>query len=202
MSFRIVSGKGNGKEATVDDTGRLVTRAITQSESDIATDEQQRYNINTGNITLTSATASAVLYFKNNENYDFEINSFIYAFGPSTGGTGAALVDVIFKPTAGTIVSGASAVAVNQNLNLGSANVLSALVYKGAEGNTITDGVTGISSLLSVSSRSVIALGKLVIPKGQSVAVRVTPPTGNTSLILQVAISGYVATPAVFGGIK
>ena len=44
------------------------------------------------------------------------------------------------NPTAGTIVSGASAVAMNANRNFGSANTATAAIYSGKVGGTLTGG--------------------------------------------------------------
>lgn len=199
MSFKILSGTGTGKEACVDNTNRVCVRSISESESDESSVQGQRYNINTGDITLTSANESAVLYFKNNEDYEFVINTIIYNIDDSTGGTAAVTVDVYFKTTGGTIVSGATDVDMNVNLNLASANTLTADAYKGAEGNTQIGGVQAVSSLIQPGGRAAVSLGKVIIPKGQSIAITMTPPSGNTSIKVQAALSGYVATPSVLG---
>lgn len=201
MGFSIKSGSGNGKSAEVDNSLRLRCRSIIEEELGHATELGYRYNINTGTITLTSANASAVFYFKNNEDYDFVIESFIYNIDDSTGGTAAVKMDVYVKNTGGTIISGASDTAINVNLNIGSPNTLVSLAYKGAEANTLTGGTYAISSLIQPGTRAAIPLGKLIIPKGGNVGVIATPPASNTSLPLQVAISGYIAHPDVLGGI-
>ena len=199
MSFTILDGKGSGKEAKVDTNNRLTVNSISESQADLASDVGDNYNLNTGVINLTNAAASAVFYFKNNENSDYSITSLIYNLGTSTNGVAEAQVDVYFKTTGGTIVSGASDVDMNANLNLGSANTLLADAYKGAQGNTQTGGTISISTLVSPSTRTVISIGKIVIPKGQTMSVVITPPTSNTSMDVQVALVGYLATAIVTG---
>ena len=200
MSFTIVDGKGSGKEVAVDNNNRICGNNLTEDLGSHASNSGNRYNINSGSVTLTAATESAVFYFKNNENSDYIINAIIYNLGASASGSGETIVDVYFNSTGGTIVSGASAADMVVNQNLGSSNTLSADVYKGAEGNTQTGGVQAVSSLISAGSRAALSLGKIIVPKGKSVTVTMTPPTGNTSMDVQVAVSGYLATATVTGG--
>lgn len=202
MSFRIMSGTGNGKEAVVDSNNRIGVAGVTESLADHATDFGQRYNINSGPVTLTTDGESAVLYIKNNEEYDYVITKVIYNLGPSTGGgTNPATMDIYFKTTGGTIVSGATDADVVVNQNLGSANTLTADVYKGAEGNTQTGGILADTTFLQPNSRGTEDLGKIIVPKGQAVSFTVTPPTSNTSMAVKVDVEGYVSTPDVIGGL-
>ena len=201
MGFTILGGNGKGNEAAVDDNHRLCGNNLTEDLGSHASNSGSRYNINSGIVTLTNAAESAVLYFKNNEDSDYIINAVIYNLGASASGTGEAVVDVFFNTTGGTIVSTALAADMVVNQNLGSSNSLTADIYKGAQGNTQTGGVQAISSLISAGSRAALSLGKIIVPKGKSISVTVTPPTSNTSMAIQVALSGYLATPTVTGGV-
>jgi hypothetical protein len=189
MEVNIKNGS-NGNIAEVTATGRLKTYGVSESIVENAAENGNSFNINTGTINLTSANKSAVLYLKNNSDREIHIASIGFLLGNSTGGTGDVLLEVIKNPTAGTIVSGASAVAINENKNAGSSNTLTVDAYKGAEANTITDGSTWYYSLLAGAARPyVIATGTLVIPKGSSIGVNVTPQASNTSMDLQVFLS-------------
>ena len=64
MAFSILDGTGTGKEAGVDTNNRLLTNTISEDISNHVTEYGGKYNINTGNITLTTANESAILYFK------------------------------------------------------------------------------------------------------------------------------------------
>jgi len=200
MGFPILSGTGNGKEAAVDDNNRLCGNNLTEDLGSHASNSGNRYNINTGSVELTNAAESAVFYFKNNENSDYIINAIIYNLGASASGVGETAVDVHFNPTSGTIISNATAADIVVNQNLGSSNSLAADVFKGVQGATQAGGVIAISSLISPGSRAALGLGKIVVPKGKSLSVTMTPPTSNTSMDVQVAISGYLAAPIVTGG--
>ena len=61
------SGTANNG-ATVDANGRLFVDSLTLSASQNANDNGDAYNINTGEIILTTTANSGVLYVKNNEN--------------------------------------------------------------------------------------------------------------------------------------
>lgn len=196
MSFTIKDGRGTGKEAAVTSDKRLSTSAITETESVLASSNGTRFNINTGTITLTSAANTSLIYIANNEDNDLILQSVIYLFGNSTGGSGDATIDVIRNPLTGGIITNANAVDINANYNFGSNRNLNALTYKGATGETLlSGGTTLLSTLLSnASGRVFISLDSIVLTKGSSVGVNYTPPTGNTSQGVQIAFAAYVKT--------
>lgn len=190
----INDGKGTGYQAEVDEYNRLQTLSVSLDASQRSAIDGETYNINTGTINLTTANESALLYLKNTGATDLHLTSIGYLLGNSTGGSGDTLMTVKRNPTAGTVVSGATSVDINVNKNFGSTKTLSVNAYKGAEGNTITGGGDAYYSLLPGVSRSyVINTGTLVIPQGSSISVSMTPPTGNTSVDVQVffAITDY-----------
>lgn len=199
MSFTILSGAGNGKEAYVDDNNRLATSSITESLAELAAINGAKYNINTGNITLTDDTETPVLYFKNNERFDYRITSLIYNIGQSTGGSGDALITTYFNPAGGTIISNAVPADIVVNTNLGSADTLTADIYKGATGDTFTDGTASVSTLVQTPTKAIIGSLDIIVPKGQSLVSVITPPPGNTSLTVQAIIVGYSAIGNVTG---
>jgi hypothetical protein len=166
---------------------------VQESVKDAETENGYAFNLNTGDITLTSAAKTTVFYFKNNEDIDYHLTSFIYNLGSSTGGSGDVKLDVIKNPTTGDIITNANDAEMISNINYGSSNTLDADVYKGATGETVVNGDISISTRSANSTgRILIALGIVVIPKGASVAIDYTPPSGNTSQTIQVAASGYL----------
>jgi hypothetical protein len=190
MSEQIIDGTGTGKKVRVDNANRLHTHSVNETLIEYAASQGDSYNINTGTINLTSATESALLYFKNNGNNDVHIASVGYLIGNSTGGTGDLQTKVIKNPTTGTIISGAVNVGINSNKNAGSSKVMDIDAFKGAEGNTFTDGTDFYYSLLSGAAKTyVIATGTVVLPKGSSIGVSVTPQASNTSMDVQIFMS-------------
>jgi len=180
----------NGDKALVTSEGRLRTYSVSETIVENAAEDGNSYNVNTGTINLTSANESGVLYLKNNGINDLHIASIGFLLGNSTGGTGDLEVKVYKNSTAGTLISGATDVDILENKNGGSSNTLTVDCYKGAEGSTITDGASWYTSLLAGSARPyVISTGTIVIPKGGSVSVSITPQASNTSMNVQVFLS-------------
>jgi hypothetical protein len=190
MSEQIIDGTGTGKKAKVDSQNRLHTHSVTEGLVEHASSNGNSYNINTGTITLTSANESGLLYLKNNSDSDIHIASIGYLMGNSTGGTGDINITVLRNPSLGTVVSDEVLVSINENKNVGSSKELTADIYKGGEGKTITDGTPLYYSLVAGSARGyVIATGTIVVPKGGAIGVQLTPQTGNTSMGVQVFMS-------------
>ena len=195
MAESIIDGRGTGSLAKVDGKGNLHTDSTVFSRGERASTEGEAFNINTGIIKLTSANKSSVFYLKNNQDYPMVIDTFFYLIGNSTGGSGDMIISIIRNPTNGTIVSGAVDCEMHGvNRNFGSSNTIeNSLIYKGAEANTITNGVKFIESIFNQSpTRAAIGVGAIIIPKGSSISVEITPATGNTDVDIQVGLSLYL----------
>jgi hypothetical protein len=188
----------------IDSNQHLHTEAVTRAEKDQAALKGWRFNVNTGDITVTNATETSVLYVKNTGDDDLVLDSLIYNLGNTTSGTGDVKIDVVRNPTAGDIITNANDVAVgpgvSANQNFGSTNTMTGLFYKGATGETLLSGGDGVS----VSTRSaantgriVIGLGATSLPKGSAIGINYTPPTSNTSQTVQFAIACHVRNPKV-----
>ena len=199
MGFIIEDGEGNGNSVGVDTRKRIKSAAISESESDYATSRGLKYNINTGDITITDSTKLTVLYFKNNEDQDVIIDALVYNLGNSTGGTGDALIDVIRNPISGGIVSAALAPAVGidegANLNYGSSRTIAATIYKGAQGQSVITG--GLPQILTRDANGkgrifISPGGGVRLPKGASIAINYTPPASNSSQVVQFALNAYI----------
>lgn len=195
--MRVEDGKGSGIFAKVTNDNRVCTSSVISQQGDNAACLGDKYNLNTGDITLTDAAATTVFYLKNNEDKDLIITSLIYNLGTSTGGSGDGKIDVLRNPTAGDIVTNANNVAINSNQDFGSSKTLTADVFVGATSEAVvTDGTVSISTRLnSATGRTVLSLGSVVIPKGSSLAINYTPPTSNTSQICQFAAACFLLTP-------
>jgi hypothetical protein len=185
-----IGNPSNGDKAKVTPDGLLRTYSVSEDVVENAAASGNSFNINTGVVTLTSASESAMLYLKNNGEEDIHISAIGFLLGNSTGGTGDLTCKVYKNPTAGTIISGAVDVDINQNKNAGSSKILTANAYKGAEANTVTGGDLWYTSLLAGSGRPyVIATGTLVITPGSSIGISITPQTSNTSMGAQIFLS-------------
>jgi hypothetical protein len=178
-------GAGNDVGTHVDTNHQLHTNSISRTEGQDAVTKGNAYNINTGIIGLTSASDSAVLYFKNDESpVNGESTIFIEAIAVGVGVADAGatqdektVITIVRNPTAGTIVAGATAVDMNQNRNFGSSNTLGSttLAYKGAEGNTLTDGDDTIQ-LFQNGVRGYFPIN-LELPRGSSMGIKMNTNT-------------------------
>ena len=187
----IIRGGNNNIPAKVTAQGRLAVDAITETEFRSALARGKAWNISSGVQTLTSANASVLLYVNNTGEQDLIVDLQVVLTDASTGGsaTGKVLVEILKNPTAGTVISDATA-GESMNMNFGSQNDPSALVYSGAEGKTLTGQVNIFRSQTSPSNRLVLP-PLIQMPKGSSVGARITPPTGNTSMDCEVIFEMY-----------
>ena len=194
MGFEITDGGGKGYSAEVDSENRLRVFSVSEQEVYNASSLGNSYNFNTGVINLTSANKSAVFYIKNNGDSDLIITQLFYLIGNSTAGTGDVLITVLRNPTTGTIISNAVAMEMDGvNRNFGSSKSLTTDSYKGAEASTFTNGDKIIESIIDQSpNRVVVEVGGLVIPKGTSIGIDITPATSNSSLDVEFAASVYI----------
>ena len=174
----IIRDPSTGDGARVDATKRLETHSVVLTETNEATELGDSYNINTGNIGLTSQTESGILYIKNNENRSLEIEAI--AIGVDSAGTTGndSLVTLVRNPTS---VSFSTAVDMNQNRNFGSSKTLTADVYKGAEAATITGGNAIAQFYMDAGSRLYATIG-FTLTKGDSLAIKIdTDTTAGTT---------------------
>ena len=183
-----------GNTARVNKNLQVNTFSVVRTVSEQATQDEESYNINSGLITLTSAAESGMIYYKHNETDSFDVTAIVVIMGPSTGGSTSDTTHVrVYKnPTTGTLISGASAVNVNSNRNFSSSETLaSSLAYKGATGNTITDGSIHIESLVNPGSRVAFGISE-TLSKGNSIAVSLEPNDSNTSMKAMIALIGHL----------
>ena len=179
----IIQDSATGSTAKVSVSNRLQVHSITTSEASTAATEGDGYNINTGLIALTDATESGVLYVKNNENRDLQIEFIEVILAPSTGGliTDSTHVRVYRNPIGGTLITGAIAVSDNQNRNFGTNRTLTADTYKGATGNTVTGGDVIMEVLVNPGEREILSID-MTLTKGDSIAVSYEPNDSNTNM--------------------
>lgn len=182
----------NGNTANVNDRYRLEVDSVNKSTTQSSSENGNAYNVNTGYITLTDAAETALMFFQNMGDVAIVIEAFIYNLGVSTGGTGQAFIEAIRNPTTGTIISTATPVDISGNRNFGSNNILDADAFKGATGLTLTNGESFLPSIVSSGTRVVIPSDGVILPKGGSIGFNYTPPSGNTSQIVSVALNAHL----------
>lgn len=189
MTFILKSGS-TGNTAEVDDQNRVQAFSTSQTESTARALTGDAFNINTGTINLTSANTSALMYLENTDTVDWTLARVFYNAEVSVGGSGGWLAEVAANPTAGTLLSGGTAFDP-VNFNFGSAKTLTSVCLKGAEGDTATGGTQGaVSTIVPASgTRVLIPFDSVILTPGSSMAILITPPTGNSSMDIQVGVN-------------
>lgn len=182
----IQDGTGSGALARVSTTKRLFTNAVTETQTLHSVEKGDGYNINTGVISLTGTSDSAVMYLKNNETRDLVVDAIAVGLGAGTQ-SDPCKITIIRNPTTGTLIDGASAVDMNANRNFGSSKSLTVDVYKGADGNTLTDGADFGILFANQNSRLFADLG-IIIPKGNSIGVKIDPNLTTGSINIYAAL--------------
>jgi hypothetical protein len=178
----IEDGSGKGFVAKVDESLNLHTRAIQTHQVQHMSVNGKAFNIPWGSFTLTTATESALVYGLWSDTVNpMTIFRQVMCFGPSTGGSGLVRVRITRNPTGGTLISGGTAVTpINENFSSG--NVMAGTFKKGTQGSTITGGSDIVD--VGVPVNYVLSISDIwwVIPNGNSYAMAITPPSGNTSM--------------------
>jgi hypothetical protein len=182
----IENGVGNANKAKVDSNNRLHVQASVAQDSEIATFKGDAFNINTGDITLTAATPSSILYFKNNEVVNFVIEAIAVGVGDVTG------TEAIKLTMMGGVTGASFSTAVDMNANrlVGSSSVLLCDVYKGAEAATLTGGSAMAQFYMGQgTSRLYATLGIQVAP-GQAIGLNIDVNDASGAIVY-AAIVGH-----------
>lgn len=188
MAQQIEDGTGNDYRAEVSANNRLFTDSVTRPQLEYACITGNAYNVSTGAITLTSASASAVGYFKYTGDYTMIIKEILVILGDSTGGSGNGTITLLKNPQSGTIITNAVDVATTANRDFSSANIITATAYKGVEGDTFTDGTTfAITSRNETAQIVTFDAAPIILRRGNSIGVKYQPPSGNTSQSIIIA---------------
>jgi hypothetical protein len=169
----IENGVGNGDKLKINGRNEALTFSVIESEAQASNDVGDAYNINTGDISVTTSTSSGVLYFKNDEDYDIVIESVAFGLRDVTGGDGKQKLYIIRNPTGGTLVDATTNVSMNANRNFGSSKTLKSttLAYKASAQNQTLTGGTDIV-MLYVDIGRLYAPINMEVPRGSSIGLR------------------------------
>lgn len=181
--------------AKVGSNFRLHVDAIQKSEAQGAIDVGDAYNINTGQIIITGTTA--VLYIKNNESKKLFIEALAIGVGAAIGGnavfTDNVEIFIVRNPTTGTMITAGVAVDMNVNRNFGEVSTLTADAFKGATGETFTNGTDGILIAQNGQGRVFATIG-MELEKGNTIGIRINPNLDATNCEVYAAIICHLET--------
>ncbi len=183
MATTIQDGTGSKVKLKINSENRAEVQAIILDQEDDAIAKGEGYQIATGSVTFTGSAASAILYVRNEDDTDFILDRAVLVLGSSSGATSTEdwTFQVLRNPlAAGTLVSNAVNAGIS-NSNHGSANIPLAFCYRGVEGDTIIGGTGAPLPIQQQSNRTVFPLGRR-LPKGSSIAFRLTPPASNVNV--------------------
>lgn len=180
-----------GNIARVGDSNRLATTAVTVPVVSMMARRSGAWDSYV-ETTVTNATANALWYLKNTGTADIIFELLVHNAGASTGGSGQGRLRITRNPTAGTLVSAASAGTVN-NRDFGSSSPPDATIYQlSALSQTFTDGTVFFDAFFGANGRGAVALdGGIIVPTGASIGFTVTAPAGNTSMVFNLGIVFY-----------
>ena len=193
----ITDGSGSGYDAKVDSEGNLHSRAVRTHEVTYASLKGESFNAPYGSFTLTSATESALSYFLWADTVNpCSIYRQLLSFGPSTGGAGLCRLRMVRNPTGGTLISGGTAVT-SVNNNFSNSALAPGTWLKGAQGSTVTGGTTILD--VGIGPNYVLNVTDInwILANGNSLAVAVTPPAGNTSMAVYLLDQFYKVNSAL-----
>ena len=200
MAQEILDGTGNGKRAGVDVDHRLLVNSVSRTQDEQAALLGLAYNLSTGTVNLTTDGASCVAYIEYTDGHPFVVKEIIIIPSESTGGVGNASMQILRNPTAGTIVTNAVPFTAVNNRDFSSSNDLNddANIFKGVEGDTLTGGSTfAFTTRDNFEIPITFDAANIVLRKGNSLGVCITPPTGNTAQSWVVAIVGFIETATI-----
>lgn len=192
-----ITGSNNpGNTVEVDSLGRIQARAVSASEQADTAVRGETFNLNTGNVTLTDDTETPLFFIKNDgEDRDLIITRVFFTFLASTAGTGAVNATIVANPTGGSILTDTALEIFN--FNVGSGNDLGLDVNIGATGSTVTGGTVPFRFLFTGDEqRQLISIDSIVVPRGSSVVITLTPPASNTSMVVQAGLNMFLAEPS------
>ena len=183
----IEDGRGTGKKAQVNSDNQLVTRATAVEQRLASAADGNYYELTTDKTTITNATEQGILYLKNDStdsDFGIVIDRVFFDFWTSTGGTGGDMTVEYYKNP--TITGGTDVVPTNTNFS-----------NSGGAVGTFKKNTTTMTGThwwqMYTTDKTSIALeeGRIYIPSGYSFGIALEPPTGNTSMDININIAFY-----------
>lgn len=186
MDLTIKDGTGKGNKAKVNSENRLSTTAVTVTQQQLQSAQGNSYQLGSGVVNLTSASESAVLYVKNDDDRTLGLSGVNITSTAFTGSSSGVVLAKVYL-----LGTGLSSSTTNSplNNNFGSSKSANVEVLAGAEAATVTNGTVVGAFYIPVDTFFYTDIA-WVLPKGSSVAVTLTPATGNTSFNATITLEG------------
>jgi hypothetical protein len=182
----IEDGKGTGKKAKVNADNQLITRATAVEQRLTSAVDGNYYEVTTGLITITTATEQGMLYLKNTADLGIVIDRVFFDFWTSAGGTDQDITIGYYRNP--TITGGTDVTPFNTNFSSGTA---SSAIGEFKRNTTTMTGDHWWYMYASDKTSIAIDEGRIYIPSGYSFGIAMEPPTGNTSMKININIAFY-----------
>lgn len=178
MGFEIKDGTGSSRKARVDNGNRLLTSSTIRSEREAEALLGEAYILGSGFVTLSAATPSAILYFKNDGDEDLVITKFLIGVRNNVTTISENHVRGIIQQNPTGMTGGTGSPVVLKNANFSSSNTIEFTSEIGQEGAGLTGGSTYLET---VAATEVLTSenDSIILSKGASIGVTITPPTGT-----------------------
>jgi len=182
MGFEITDGTGKGNSVGVTSNNRILTSTIAESQFQYSAEEGDAYFFGTPIITATTSETGLIIV-TNNEDEPIIIGNFFFIAENTVGGSPNMFRANWYKnPTA--INNGTSFSPLNQNF--GSSKSLDVTAEYGSTSTTAPTGGSLVATLSFPIGQFNDFDANLVLEKGSSFAVSVTPPASNSNMPVQV----------------
>jgi len=179
-----IKNNDDGRVAGVDDQNNLQTIATTKSQDFVETTGGNFFVAHTGIISLTTASESAIFYFKNNETINVNIIRMICSSGFSKELSGTPNTNSTYQLKVATEPKTPTFTTVTKVVNAlpGSGKDLTVDSFEGVEGSSFAsqDNVL-YHDLLQHGQRIDLNLSTIVLEPGRAIGILITPPTGNST---------------------
>ena len=182
----ILDGGGRGWKCRVNKDGQLVTRATNVEQRLQSSVDRLYYEATTGQITITDAAETFIIYLKNSDlsGKVIVIDRVFVDTWTSTAGTGAdGVIKYYINPT---YTGGSTITPINTNF-------ASSIEAQGTFLKSLTTlaGTVWWTGYITDKQAIIIDEGRIIIPEGKTFGISVAAPTGNTSMKISVNIAFY-----------
>ena len=190
MPDMIKDGSGRGFLASVNSDQELVVRATAVEQRLAAALDENYYEVTTGQVTLTDANETGIVYIQNDGSQVIVIDRVFYDIW-ETDGSDSGILRYYINPT----ISGGTTVTPI-NTNFGSRNTIEAATSRSL--TTMIGTVWWTAQILPPLSAA-LEEGRIVIPSGSSFGISVEAPTGNTSMAVSINVAVYNFDQSLIG---
>lgn len=193
MPDTIKDGTGHGYVAAVNSKKRLLVRATNVEQRLKTALDGDYYEASTGVLTLTDANEFWPLYIENSDTQGrtIIIDRVFVDVWASTGGSDGCKIEYYKNPgySGGTAISPV-------NTKFDSLVAAPGVFLKSLSSITGTEWWAGY---VATESSNIIDEGRIVINPGRSFGIAIVPPTGNTSMQVNINIGFYYLDVAAVG---